>query len=180
MSALYNEFILKQDVQGGDWPHTDTAPVTPRQAASAAVVSSTTAPQQQQQQRALDERDTAAMSCDASSDAPQGDVAADVSDWQLLVDTRDFLNEQLLPRLKAGKPRKDQLKDVGDVLTELQTLTEQSDEHDSRCAQRLKLSLQQFDANKTEQQTDANVLLQWTRQQCKLGSQGHRQLARVS
>jgi hypothetical protein len=112
-------------------------------------------------------------------------MATDVSVLQLHADVREFLNRQCMPRLKSVAEHSGQpLEDVRHVLTELQGFIELADEHDctsdSRCANLLKLSLQDAYDSNTEQLADADVVAQWIEQHRKRGLRAHQLLRLVS
>jgi hypothetical protein len=155
-----------QELSGGDSPYTETVPGTSSSTASVAAL-------QQQQYRALDEQGSAAMSRNASSsgssDAPQADVATDVSELKFHADVINFVNGQLMPRLKAAAQELScEALGVRQVLVELQGFIELADEHDCasdyRCANLIKRTLQDAYDSNTEQLPDADVIAQWLKQ----------------
>jgi hypothetical protein len=173
---------LKQELSGGDSPHTETVPgISPSTALVTAV---------QQRYRGLGEQANAAMSSDASrnasTEAPQADVATDVSELYFHADVSNFINGQLMPRLKAAALEHSggALGDVRQGLAELQGFIELADEHDctgdSSCANVLKQSLQQIYDGNTEQLPDADVISQWLKQHSANGSRARHLLKLVS
>jgi hypothetical protein len=86
-------------------------------------------------------------------------VSRDLSEWQFQLDVCNLLNRQLLPQLKPS--REGSLEDVKLVFAALQSYIQGADQSLSKCAQRLKLSLQGACDRRTPQQADADVIQQW-------------------